>query len=158
MATIPMNNDGIQMSTPLHNLPLKTAGEDTSLLVDDPAVNSVLKDFEKYQQPDEVQQPQPIYPNIPHVQQPMYVSQEKEKEFESLTYKSSMSSLFDYEIVKNTAVIVLIVAVFYNTSLLEKVITNMPEYVKSRIVGKETYVLLILLFVTLYVKAKYLSS
>ena len=75
MASIPMNTETIQMSTPLQNLPLKTSGENNSI-TDDPSVNTVLKEFEKYKQPEEEPIIQdPIY-EMPQIIEQQFVCQQ----------------------------------------------------------------------------------
>ena len=159
MASIPMNTETIQMSTPLQNLPLKTSGENNSI-TDDPSVNTVLKEFEKYKQPEEEPIIQdPIY-EMPQIIEQQYVSQQPNDDFNHLKYNSSpnsSSSIFDFEIAKSSIIVVLIVALIFNTTILEKIISQLPENFKMRIIGKEAYILLFLLFIIIYAKEKYLS-
>ena len=66
MASPPVNNS-IQMSTPINSLPLKTNDVNNINFGEDPDIENVLKDFEKYETKEVVQtQPIVVPPTIIH--------------------------------------------------------------------------------------------
>lgn len=160
MANIPMNNNSIQMSTPINSLPLKTNNNETLNIGQDPDIDSVLKDFEKYEQKEVVQS---VPTNIQPVQQvPIQQIQHVQPVQQDMKYDSKLnfnndSSIFDLKIVKHVFGLVAIVAILYNTSLFEKLLNILPLTVKNKISGYELYIHLFILFIIFYSYEKYLS-
>ena len=151
MATIPMNNSTLQMSTPINSLPMKTT-TDTLDISDDDDVQAVLKDFEKFQEPvQHIPTVQPIQEVHEPIVAPPPVMQE-------LNFNDDRKTFVDFNIAKKSIVFVLLVALVYNTSMIEKLILYLPEYFKKHIHGREILIHLIILFVVFYSYEKYLSS
>lgn len=122
------------MSTPISNLPLKTAPPQDQSEIEDPLIQNVLKEFEDdMKQPKEVQQqsyqqpvhimPQQQYQTQPHYQ-PQYQPTEHKK-------------LIDINLVKKTVIIAIIVFLLQNYNIVNVLMQKFPETVTKHISGKE---------------------
>jgi len=159
MANIPINNNSIQMSTPINSLPLKTSNNETLNLGQDPDIDSVLKDFEKYEPkevPQPVQQVQTIQ-QVQPIQQVQSIQPVQDIKYDSKLNFNNDSSFIDLKIVKHVFGLVVIVAILYNTSLFEKLLNILPLTIKNKIFGYELYIHLFTLFLIFYSYEKYLS-
>jgi len=156
-----------QMSTPIHQLPLKTSqvAPDTSDM-DDPLIQGVLKEFEDemaakqppqqqmhvqqvpvqqmpVQQMPEQQMPVQQVVHQPS-QQPQYYSQSAE-----LQYNKDSKKLFDMEIARKAAIITIIIYLFtYGFKIL---MGRIPETWRTYTNGKELIINLALCFITFYI-------
>jgi len=149
-----------QMSTPIHQLPLKTSqvAPDTSDM-DDPLIQGVLKEFEDEmaanqppQQPMQPVQPvQPVQQQVVH--QPMQPMQQQQPQYYTppaeLQYNKDSKKLFDADIARKAAIITAIIYLFTNGFKI--LMGRMPETWRSYTNGRELIINLALCFITFYV-------
>src|SRR6056300_1227417 len=142
MASPPVNNS-IQMSTPINSLPVKTNDVNNINFGEDPDIENVLKDFEKYETKEVVQtQPIVVPPTIIH-----QIPQDIKPEFDQKLNYNDGTSFLDFNIAKHVFGLVIIVALLYNTSLLEKLFNFIPYSLEKHIYGYEIYIHLVILFI-----------
>ena len=160
MTTMPDNTHSSQMSTPISSLPLKTNQQETD--IDDPLIQTVLKDFENDSIRDtrETQQhtlpDQQVYhvandatatdavPSVPNVS----------VNFEELNYNgvgtNDKKSLINYEIAKRAAIISIIAFLMYNQNIIGMLISKLPDSIATHINGKEFLIYILISFLILY--------
>lgn len=166
MATMPgiMNNhNSSQMSTPIDTLPLKTTRDSTD--IEDPMVQSVLKEFEQdmySQQPEnipQIQQEQVQYVQQP-VQQPMQQPvqqpiQQPMQQFaptsDHLKYSlTKRKRIIDMDIAKKAAIITLVSFLIYYSNISSYAINKLPDNVKHYTSGRELLINMIIVFLIFY--------
>ena len=153
-----------QMSTPIHQLPLKTSqvASDTSDM-DDPLIQGVLKEFEDEiaasqpprQQQESVQQVmQPMQQPQQIVQQqtPQMVEPSQQAQYYAppaeLQYNRDSKKLFDADIARKAAIITAIIYLFTNGFKI--LMGRIPETWRSYTNGRELIINLALCFITFY--------
>lgn len=159
MATMPgiMNNhNSSQMSTPIDTLPLKTTRDSTD--IEDPMVQSVLKEFEQdmYSQ----QPPKQTEENIPQIQQEQiqYVQQPVQQPVQQfapasdhLKYSSTKRKrIIDMDIAKKAAIITLVSFLIYYSNISSYAINKLPDNVKHYTSGRELLINMIIVFLIFY--------
>lgn len=160
MATMPgvMNNhNSSQMSTPIDTLPLKTTRDSSD--IEDPMVQSVLKEFE---QDMYSQQPQKQEENIPQIQQEQvqYVQQPIQQPIQQvqlaptsdhLKYSSTKRKrIIDMDIAKKAAIITLVSFLIYYSNISYYAINKLPDNVKTYTSGRELLINMIIVFLIFY--------
>jgi hypothetical protein len=161
MATMPgvMNNhNSSQMSTPIDTLPLKTTRDSSD--IEDPMVQSVLKEFE---QDMYSQQPlKQIEENIPQIQQEQvqYVQQPIQQPMQQVQFAPSSDHLkysstkrkriIDMDIAKKAAIITLVSFLIYYSNISYYAINKLPDNVKHYTSGKELLINMMIVFLIFY--------
>jgi len=161
MATMPgvMNNhNSSQMSTPIDTLPLKTTRDSSD--IEDPMVQSVLKEFE---QDMYSQQPQKqIEENIPQIQQEQvrYVQQPMQEQVQQVQFAPTSDHLkysstkrkriIDMDIAKKAAIITLVSFLIYYSNISSYAINRLPDNVKHYTSGKELLINMMIVFLIFY--------
>jgi hypothetical protein len=166
----PSINQGTQMATPINTLPLKTT-HDATIALDDPLIQNVLKEFEddayqsqpqepqqpqQHQQPQQYQQPQQPQ-QYQQYQQPeqyqQHFQENKDIKYETqkdLLYNKSNKNIIDIDIVKKTAIIVIIVFLLQFNNIINTILSKLPETFQTFTAGKELIINLICLFIIFY--------
>lgn len=143
-------NNSIQMSTPINSLPLKTTGEDASL-PNDPLIQNVLNEFENNKPKEMVYDiPQPI---MEKRQEPVNIILNEEpvnNVSDKLSYNKKRRTFINIDLLKKTTILIFVVIIVYNTSLLEKINSKLPESISKFIVGNEIYTNILITFVVFY--------
>lgn len=150
MSTIPINNS-IQMSTPINSLPLKTNGEDVSL-PNDPLIQNVLNEFES-NKPKEISYNIPT-PIIEPPSEPVNMILKEEQPVnnmnDKLIYNKKRKPFINMDVFKKTSIIVFVVIIVYNTSILEKIVSKLPESISKFLQGNEIYTNILITFIIFY--------
>lgn len=153
--TQPLKNP--QMATPISSLPLKTTQEVSTLELEDPEIQSLMKDFERdsintqqqYQSPPQQQYiPQPLHQQ-PHHQQPQY--QQPQYQIPQQSQIIQPNKLLNIEYVKRALIISIIASIFFNTNMMQSLISKMPETIINFTSGREIIINTIVLFVIFYI-------
>ena len=170
----------MSMSTPLNSLPLKTqqTNEDNND-INDPMVQDVLNEFQEElninrQQkapefPQQTQhqnftphqgQPTPTYPQ--QIQQPINIPskpiiQQNHYPYQNNKYTINYSNnnfpynYFDIEIIKQTAIIVIIAVLIFYTNIFMVFYDKLPDYIRDLVYKFDIYVRSGVLFIVLYI-------
>jgi hypothetical protein len=170
MATMSPNiinnhNNSTQMSTPIDTLPLKTTRDVTD--IEDPMVQSVLKEFEQdtHDQPSgqnqgfetnsqinqQIQYAQHVQP-VQQVQPIQQVQQlHQAPVLDNLRYSSyTNKKLFDIDIAKRSAIITLVTFLIYYSNISLYVLNKLPDNVKQYTSGREILINMFVVFVIFY--------
>ena len=168
MASMPPNiinnhNNSTQMSTPIDTLPLKTTRDATD--IDDPMVQSVLKEFEQdtYTQSSQSQEFETNLQNNQQIQyaehvQPVQVQQIQQVQpiqqapiMDNLRYSSNTNKkLFDIDIAKRSAIITIVTFLIYYSNISLYVLNKLPDNVKQYTSGREILINMFVVFVIFY--------
>lgn len=143
-------NNSIQMSTPINSLPLKTTGEEASL-PNDPLIQNVLNEFEN-NKPKEIVYDIPV-PMIEKRPEPVNIVLNEEpvnNVSDKLIYNKKRKSFVNMDVLKKTFIIVFVVIIVYNTSILEKIVSKLPESISKFLQGNEIYTNISIVFVIFY--------
>jgi hypothetical protein len=166
MTTMQNNAHSSQMSTPISSLPLKTNQQESD--IDDPLIQTVLKDFENdsvrdsrdSRDPRDSQQhalsEQPVYhiANDANAMNTVSSVPNVQVNYEELNYNgvgtNEKKKLINYEIAKRAAIISIIAFLIYNQNIIGMFISKLPESVTTHINGKEFLIYILLSFIILY--------
>jgi hypothetical protein len=163
MTTMQNNAHSSQMSTPISSLPLKTNQQESD--IDDPLIQTVLKDFENdsvrdSRDPRDPQQhalpEQPVYhiANDANAMNTVSSVPNVQVNYEELNYNgvgtNEKKKLINYEIAKRAAIISIIAFLIYNQNIIGMFISKLPESVTTHINGKEFLIYILLSFIILY--------
>lgn len=156
MASIPINNSTIQMSTPINSLPLKTNTDVVSPIDEDPIIQNLLKDFEQQKVQSDTSSPQsPVESVVLPKEDKTNYNQEIHYQNNDLNYNKTNKTLFDKNIVKKSIIIVGVIALIYNTSILESILSKLPSYISIHLHGKDIYIYLFISFCIIYLLQYY---
>jgi hypothetical protein len=152
-----MQQQPVQMATPLNKLPLRTTRPDTSDL-EDPMIQNVLKEFE-----DEMVQQQQVH--IPTHHQPLQTTPTQNNQPQPYQYQFQQPSqlgayanqyqqgpkkLINMDLVKKTVIIATIVFLLQNYNIISLLLSRLPEVATKHISGKEFLINFAMIFLIFY--------
>lgn len=148
-----MQQQPVQMATPLNKLPLKTTKPDTSDL-DDPMIQNVLKEFEdEMAQQQQQQLPQQQYQSPQQQQQlpqQQYQSQQQQQ-YQPYQYQTNQpKKLINMDLVKKAFIITIVVSLFQNYNMINILMSRLPEVATKHISGKEVFLNFAFVFIAIY--------
>ena len=140
------------MATPINNLPLKTQPSlEEQKDLQDPLVQDVLKEFEEELNASKKSQPPlqpPPSPFPPHYQQP---PQPQYAYTPPLPPKpSSKFPTLEMDLIKKTAIVVILIALIFYPCLLPFIYSKFPEKTSLILNTYDIYIKLVLLFTVIY--------
>lgn len=145
----------VSMTTPINLIPLKTNMGDKNEKddSDDPLVQDVLKEFEKEisinkQAPNINLQQQQQQMMLQQQQQQMMLQQQQQQ----LPIKQQTASccILNNEFIKKSVIIIIIIYIIINSGVIISLYTILPTSINNYLFTYDTYIKLILIFVSIY--------
>ena len=152
MATMQNSINSSQMSTPISSLPLKTNQQESD--IEDPLIQTVLKDFEDNIAP---QQTIPVIEELPQQPLPNIYQDPPEKpinNFNELNYNNvgnEKKKLLNLEILKKAAIISIISFFVFYQNIFGILLSKFPDSVTEYIKGNEFLIHMIISFTIFYI-------
>lgn len=157
-------NNSMNMSTPVDNLPLKQNTGDTDIL-EDPVIQNVLQEFKTNSEQNIQQNLTDSYKNVTQPPQTSTLhmplaheipDQQGPQNSFNLRYNNSTNKkIFDYNIAKRVIIITMVVLTFLNTNIICLVLSKLPPNISLLLSGNEMYINILVTFGLLYVLMYY---
>lgn len=141
----------MNMMTSLENIPLKTSSTPNNDDSDDPIVKDILNEFNQ----EINNQPQPQPSIINHQQQPNdYIINNPNscqiKPRQSHPPPQKLSSLYNEDFLRKSAIIIIIVAFFFTPLIYNSIIEKLPQQFSTLLTTYDLYFKLLLVFIVIY--------